>query len=96
MIQRWESSWLTRFAKSNPLRGKRVGDYGIGAGLLGEVLCTNFSVSHYVGIDIASRQLEAAARRFDKLPQCSRTLVLQTSKLDFSALRLDVLISQQV
>ena len=22
MLQRWESSWLTRFAKSNPLRGK--------------------------------------------------------------------------
>ena len=96
LIQRWESSWLTRLAKSIPLRGKRVGDYGIGAGLLGEVLCTNFSVSHYVGIDIASRQLETAARRFDKLPQCGRTLILQTNKLDFSGLGLDVLISQQV
>ncbi len=96
LTRRWESSWLTRFNNSTPLRGKRVGDYGIGAGLLGEVLCTKFAVGHYVGIDIASRQLEATARRFDKLPQCGRTLILQTQKLDFSGLGLDVLISQQV
>ena len=76
--------------------GKRVGDYGIGAGLLGQLLCTEYSVAHYFGIDIASRQLEATAARLDRIPKCNHTLVLQTSKMDFGAFRLDVFISQQV
>lgn len=96
LISRWKTAWMDRWAARNSLRGKRVGDYGIGAGLLGELLCKNYSVAHYVGIDIAARQLEATAARFDKLPDCNRTLILQTSKLDFSALGLDVFISQQV
>ena len=97
VIDRWETSWLNRWLSlNNTFRGKTVGDYGIGGGLLGELLCTKYQVKRYVGIDIATRQINAAAARLDKLPECNRTLVLQASNLDFTSLGLDILISQQV
>jgi len=96
LMEHWKNTWLNRWTANNTLFGKRVGDYGIGAGLLGSMLCKKYSVAHYVGIDVASRQLEAAAARLDKLPNCNRTLILQTNKFDFGSLCLDVLICQQV
>eukprot|EP00316_Scyphosphaera_apsteinii_P010026 CAMPEP_0119319024 /NCGR_PEP_ID=MMETSP1333-20130426/48293_1 /TAXON_ID=418940 /ORGANISM="Scyphosphaera apsteinii, Strain RCC1455" /LENGTH=249 /DNA_ID=CAMNT_0007325345 /DNA_START=182 /DNA_END=931 /DNA_ORIENTATION=+ len=96
LMSRWKSEWLDRWAKGGWLRGKRVGDYGIGAGLLGKLLCTNYSIARYVGMDIAARQLEAAAILLESLAACPRTLILQSGTPDFSTLGLDVLISQQV
>jgi len=96
MTARWNAQWLSHWSSGGWLRGKHVGDYGIGAGLLGKILCMNHSIARYVGLDIAARQLEAAATMFQALPGCRHTLILQSGSPDFSSLGLDVLISQQV
>ena len=94
--RRWRLSWLDSWARGDWLRGKTVGDYGIGAGLLGKVLCANYSIGRYVGIDIAPRQIAAAARLLSAVPGCRHDLVLQSGPPDFRALGLDALVSQQV
>ena len=56
----WEKEWLGHFPV---LDRYSVMEYGIGGGLLGEHLLTTRGASHYVGIDISTRQLEHAAER---------------------------------
>ena len=97
ILQRWKQQWLDRWAGSGWLRGKRVGDYGIGAGLLAKELCKNHSIGHYVGFDIATRSLAAASKKIqEETTSCPHTLILVSGPIDFKAQHLDVLISQQV
>ena len=59
LVESWNTTWLHRM----PRRPGRVADYGIGAGLLGEVLLANLTgvaATGYLGLDIAQRQLDAA------------------------------------
>jgi len=96
MVQRWNKQWLQRWAGSGWLKAKRVGDYGIGAGLLAKVLATNHSIAHYVGFDIATRSLSAASKKLQGETSCPHTLILVSGPTDFASQHLDVLICQQV
>ena len=96
MIKRWNDQWLKRWASGGWLRGKRVGDYGIGAGLLAKVLWKNHSISHYVGFDIAARSLMAASKKLLQETDLPHTLILVSGAVNFAEQHLDVLISQQV
>ena len=102
VIQRWRTQWLDAWLAQlggHWLRGRRVGDYGIGGGLLGELLCREYGISHYVGFDVARRQLDLARRRLSNAG-CSHELVLVDSSrgdaTDFVPHQLDALVSQQV
>jgi hypothetical protein len=96
MVRRWNQQWLQRWAGSGWLKGKRVGDYGIGAGLLAKVLAANHSIAHYVGFDIATRSLSAASKKLQAETSCPHTLILVSGPTDFASQHLDVLICQQV
>jgi len=96
MVQRWNREWLQRWAGSGWLKGKRVGDYGIGAGLLAKVLAANHSIAHYVGFDIATRSLSAASEKLQRETSCPHTLILVSGVVEFASQHLDVLICQQV
>jgi hypothetical protein len=61
--------WGKFFGKSIDVKGKNVIDYGIGGGFLGEYLYSKHGIKKYIGIDIASRSLEATKRRLKKYPQ---------------------------
>merc|ERR1712224_1038322 len=50
--------WLTRFTWFD----KRVLDYGIGGGYLGELLLKRMRIAAYIGIDISKKSLVAAAK----------------------------------
>lgn len=102
VVKRWRGQWLDNWVAdrgSSWLRGRRVGDFGIGGGLLGELMCRELGIAHYVGFDVADRQLELTRQRLRRA-NCSHSLVLVDSSrgdaTDFRPHRLDALISQQV
>ena len=102
LIQRWRTQWLDTWSVQfgrNWLQGQRVGDYGIGGGLLGELLWSEYGISHYVGFDVAERQLGLARQRL-RNASCSHDLMLvdgsRGDATDFALHRLDALVSQQV
>lgn len=64
LVRRWNRAWLGEWSKGGPpfnvvLKDRRIGDYGIGAGLLGKVLCQH-EIGGYIGFDVAERSLSAA------------------------------------
>ena len=91
----WEETWLRQWDETTPLKGMRVADYGIGAGLLGDVLLSKYEIGHYIGIDIAQRQLDSAASRLTRRGMVGRFELLM-APTNFSALRADALVSQAV
>jgi len=100
---RWKATWLPGFAEPlGWLNGSRIGDYGIGAGLLGTVLCNEYGAASYIGMDIASRSLDAARAQLTKnAPRCdSKLLLLDPSAVGnmsfVNQFQLDALVSQQV
>jgi hypothetical protein len=102
MFQRWRTQWLDAWSAQfgrNWLQRQRVGDYGIGGGLLGELLCREYGISHYVGFDVAKRQLGLASQRL-RNASCSHDLVFVNGSrgdaTDFALYRLDAFVSQQV
>jgi hypothetical protein len=102
LIQRWRTQWLDAWSVQfgrNWLQKQRVGDYGIGGGLLGELLCKEYGISHYVGFDVATRQLGLASQRL-RNASCSHDVVLVNGSrgdaTDFALHRLDAFVSQQV
>lgn len=95
----WTKAWLGRFAPW--LVGARVVEYGIGGGLLGELLLRSYNVSHYTGLDISDRQLAHARARLGARWGPERFALLRVDELpDLSALDAGppstVLISQAV
>ena len=102
VVKRWRGQWLDDWLADRGngwLRGRRLGDFGIGGGLLGELMCREHGISHYVGFDVADRQLELTRQRL-RHANCSHSLVLvdgsRGDATDFRPYRLDALISQQV
>ena len=104
LMQQWRGRWLDRWS-SDPhqgwLRGKRIGEYGVGGGLLGQMLCETFGTAHYSAFDIAERQLREARARLQRTSgACTHKMVLASttspSGIDWRTHRLDALISQQV
>ena len=71
LILFWQQRWLNRF----PSNVRTVAEYGIGAGLLGQVLLQNYSIVHYIGIDISLRQLRAASQRLQSCCMHKYTLL---------------------
>jgi len=105
LIQTWDIRWFQVWSSSLPqgaswLRGKRVGEWGVGGGLLGQMLCERHGIAHYVAFDIAERQLKETSTRLARTVACPHDLVLASSTspsdTEFKRWNLDVLISQQV
>ena len=76
-------------------KGKRVLDYGIGGGYLGEVLFKEYEIASYVGVDISQKSLSAAAKTLSLQIDQGKVRLLLTPQ-DFNTLKPDVLISQAV
>ena len=98
------STWLFEFARRHRgLAGKHVIDFGIGGGILGDLLLRSHNVSHYAGVDISNRSLHVALKRLKKL-RIAKTPVprskwsLHKAPLDFGALtpHADIFISVAV
>ena len=62
----WQQRWLNRFCTQNACVGAQIVEYGIGGGLLGEVLLGEYNASHYAGIDISARSRNLTAIRLAK------------------------------
>lgn len=63
----WHSVWLNRFCNDGRCNGTTYTEYGIGAGLLGEVLLTEYQAKHYAGIDISKKSRDASLQRLQRL-----------------------------
>ena len=97
VIERWNSSWLNSFSSRHGWKGKRVVDYGIGAGLLGVELLQRYDIGHYTGIDISHRSLRAADAMFKESHIGTDRYRLLHAPQTFSALGdIDIFISQAV
>merc|ERR1712157_712125 len=55
------SGWQ-KFLKKFDWSGKKVLDYGIGGGYLGETLFKNHSIGAYVGVDISQNSIDTATK----------------------------------
>ena len=58
---------MQSFAKRHTLAGSHVMEYGIGGGLLAELLLLKYNISSYIGVDIANRSLLTTRQRLQKL-----------------------------
>mmetsp|Transcript_67935 Transcript_67935/g.107747 ORF Transcript_67935/g.107747 Transcript_67935/m.107747 type:complete len:269 (+) Transcript_67935:44-850(+) len=84
----WEL-FLPRFYWYN----KKVLDYGIGAGYLGETLFKRYPIGFYIGVDISQKALDAAG---EVLKPWARNVQLLLTPQMFSKLAPDIFVSQQV
>jgi SAM-dependent methyltransferase len=84
----WEM-FLPRFSWVH----KRVLDYGIGAGYLGETLFKRYPIELYVGVDISQKALDAAGKVLE--PWGTKVQLLLTPQ-SFHSLAPDIFVSQQV
>jgi 2-polyprenyl-3-methyl-5-hydroxy-6-metoxy-1,4-benzoquinol methylase len=92
-VQKTMAAWQA-FLPHYQWTGKRVLDYGIGAGYLGEVLFQNpYFIKSYVGVDISQKALDAAGRNL--APYAPNFQLLLTPQ-NFQALTPQVFVSQQV
>uniref|UniRef100_A0A7S2DC10 Methyltransferase type 12 domain-containing protein n=1 Tax=Alexandrium andersonii TaxID=327968 RepID=A0A7S2DC10_9DINO len=86
------SDWKAFLPRVN-WAGKRVLDYGIGGGYLGEVVLRNYSVASYTGVDISNRALDAASKT---LQPWSNKVSFHLTPVRFQPLRPDIFVCQQV
>ena len=95
LTRSWQQDWLRAFAQRHALPGMRILDYGIGGGLLGEVLLRDYRLAHYTGVDISDRSLDAARQRLTRTGFYPSQASLLHAPLAFAELRPipDVLIS---
>mmetsp|Transcript_35373 Transcript_35373/g.68021 ORF Transcript_35373/g.68021 Transcript_35373/m.68021 type:complete len:236 (-) Transcript_35373:269-976(-) len=101
LIQVWEKSWLRNFSTQNGniFENATVMEYGIGGGLLGKHLLEKYNARHYIGVDIAERQLEEASKRLDDCCRYKYSRVKVDGSLnaaDLQPFRIDVFVSQAV
>lgn len=76
-------------------KGKKVLDYGIGGGYLGKTLFEEYGISHYMGVDISNKALDAAKANLAKY-NTNDNVELALTPIQFSAVSPDILVSQQV
>ena len=91
-IDKMNKTWLGAFTKRHSWAGKRVVDFGIGAGILGFHLLKNEAISHYTGIDISNRSIKEAASRLKKLDRRGTTWSLLRAPQPFAPLRADIFV----
>ena len=99
LVRTWAATWLDRFAMDGalPPRSARVLEYGIGGGLLGELLLRNYSTAHYTGLDVSARQLSNAARRLcERFPGSAFSLRRVDELPAIESGNYDALVSQAV
>ena len=98
LTRSWQQDWLRAFAQRHALPGMRILDYGIGGGLLGEVLLRDYRLAHYTGVDISDRSLDAARQRLTRTGFYPSQASLLHAPVAFAELRPipDVLISLAV
>lgn len=90
----WRKSWLHKWPL---LHSVTVAEYGVGGGLLGQLLLESYNVSHYIGIDISSRQLRAVSSRLNNGSFAySLLLARKLTREMLKPFRIDVFISQAV
>ena len=89
----WRETWLDSIA--GECAGKRLVEYGIGEGYLGEYALLNLSVAHYAGVDVSSKSLDAARRHLTGV-RASGSWKLHAVGVTLSSLQPDVFVSQQV
>ena len=67
-VHSWRRQWLEPLLHLMGSRSLRpcVVDVGIGGGALGVMLLNNYSLNHYIGLDIAQRQLDTARRNLQR------------------------------
>lgn len=99
LTDQWRQRWI-RHGPPDVFRGATVAEYGIGAGLLGEMLLTEYKAAHYIGMDISTRQLEAAQTHLSACATCKwrHTLlhVGENAADNLEPFRIDVFVSQAV
>eukprot|EP00965_Chrysotila_dentata_P252295 6210603-Pleurochrysis_carterae.AAC.2 len=103
LIQAWTDWWLkyspVSMHRRDVFENATVMEYGIGGGLLGKHLLEKYKVRHYIGVDIAERQLEEASNRLDaccrfKYSRLKVDHILDD--VDLNPFRIDVFVSQAV
>jgi len=92
LSKRWKSQWLFKFPKNV----KHVAEYGIGGGLLGELLMNEYNVVNYTGIDISDRQITKASTRLKSCCINKFTLIRTDALTPNNLYRIDTFISQAV
>lgn len=68
---------------------KIIIDYGIGGGYLGKHLLSNYSISEYIGIDIAERSINAAKHNLANY----KNVQFHLTPIDFSKFNADIFFS---
>mmetsp|Transcript_17738 Transcript_17738/g.38326 ORF Transcript_17738/g.38326 Transcript_17738/m.38326 type:complete len:247 (+) Transcript_17738:71-811(+) len=101
LIKNWEAHWLNHSQEQygNLFENATVMEYGIGGGLLGKHLLEKYNARHYIGVDIAERQLKAAAERLGACCRHKYSMVQVNGSLnqaDLKPFRIDVFVSQAV
>lgn len=89
------ASWEQHFLKHFNWGGKRVLDYGIGGGYLGEALFSKYDLGSYVGVDISNKSLIAAQNTLSKEVAEGKVHLLLTPQ-SFGTLHPDILVCQAV
>lgn len=92
----WRSVWLDRFCSDGRCNGATFTEYGIGAGLLGQLLLTEYGAKHYAGIDVSNKSLEASRARLEKSSISRERFSLHGVSVPFDQLGSRVFISQAV
>lgn len=92
----WRAAWLDRICAGRACEGKRVLEYGVGAGLLGQLLLETYGASHYAAVDVSTRQLNATRQRMLDRGHAPSRFSTHEAGVEFAALRPDFLVSQAV
>lgn len=96
--QHWKREWLDYMCGQARCTDLRVAEFGIGAGLLGARLLSDYNIRHYDGLEISPRQRDAAALRLNMTAHVAGTsFALHDSMVTtISSLHPDAFISQAV
>jgi len=99
-FQHLDRAWVEQHNKEWPKflqrfdwKNKRVLDYGIGAGYLGETLLVNYNISQYIGIDISYKALQATR---ETLGFAKERVTLCEAPQQLVSFAPDIIVSQQV
>ena len=101
MYTAWNETWLREFSSRHPLQSLRVVDYGIGAGLLGELLLNRYDIMQYVGVDVSDASIKSADHLLSHKVRPRREWQtplwrLMRTPVEFASVGADVFISQAV
>lgn len=93
-VKRTEQAWQ-KFLTHFDWKGKKVLDYGIGGGYLGDVLFKDYGIVSYAGVDISQKALDASRANLAKY-NATNNVTLAMTPIQFSNVSPDIFVSQQV